>query len=63
MNCPDARERVTWIEVCQRYPDEWVWIATTRCPARTRPHLILEPEEEVPGLAPGATFTVRKPRR
>ena len=27
MNCPDARERVTWIEICQRYPDEWVLLA------------------------------------
>lgn len=26
----------------------------------TRPRLILEPNEEVPGLAPGATFTVSK---
>jgi hypothetical protein len=29
----------------------------------TRPRLILEPDEEVPGLAPGATFTVGKQRR
>jgi hypothetical protein len=28
----------------------------------TRPRLILEADEEVPGLAPGATFTVGKPR-
>ena len=26
----------------------------------TRPHLIVKPDEEVPGLAPGATFTVGK---
>lgn len=103
MNCPDARERVTWIEICQRYPDEWVLLAeiveedriirsarvldhdesmidimdrnealpgTTLIQTAgrplwwlTRPHLILEPDEEVPGLAPGATFTVGKPRR
>jgi hypothetical protein len=29
----------------------------------TRPQLILEPDEEVPGLAPGATFIVGKSRR
>jgi hypothetical protein len=28
-----------------------------------RPRLVLDADEEVPGLAPGATFTVKKPRR
>jgi hypothetical protein len=28
----------------------------------TRPHLIVEPDEEVPGLAPGATFAVTNRR-
>ena len=96
--------RMTWVEICERYADEWVLLAdveyddvrtvrfagvldhdesmidimdrnealpgTTLIQTAdrplwwlTRPHLILEPDEEVPDLAPGATFTVRKPRR
>jgi hypothetical protein len=96
--------RMTWVEICERYADEWVLLAdveyddvrTVRLAGvldhdesmidimdrnealpsstliqtagrplwwLTRPHLVLEPEEEVPGLAPGATFTVAKPRR
>ncbi len=103
MNCADVPERLTWVEIRERYPDEWVFlgeideedraiksarvldhdlsmidimdrndtlpgtmlIQTAGRPLwwMTRPHLILEPNEEVPGLAPGATFTVGKPRR
>lgn len=95
---------MTWVEICERYADEWVLLAdleyddvrTVRLAGvldhdesmidimdrneslpgttliqtagrplwwLTRPHLILEPDEEVPGLAPDATFTVAKPRR
>lgn len=27
MNCPDAPERLTWVETCERYPDAWVLLA------------------------------------
>jgi hypothetical protein len=27
MSCPDASERLTWVEICVRYPDEWVLLA------------------------------------
>lgn len=100
---PDV-DKVSWPEICERHPDEWVLLAhiekdhaqaivcarvldhdesmidimdrneplpgTTLIQTAgrplwwlTRPHLILEPDEEVPGLAPGATFAVEKPRR
>lgn len=97
-------EKISWAEICKRYPDEWVMLADIEkdrsqaiVSARvldhdesmidimdrneplpgstliqtagrplwwlTRPHLILGPDEEVPGLGPGATFTVGKSRR
>ena len=100
----DAPARLTWVEICERYPDEWVLLAdiekddvrtimfarvldhdesmidimdrneplpgTTLIQTAgrslwwlTRPRLILESDEEVPGLAPGVTFTVAKSRR
>jgi len=102
MNCRDAPERLSWVEICERYPDAWVLLAeideeghvirsarvldydesmiaimdrndtlpgtmliqTAGRPLwwLTRPRLILEADEEVPGLASGATFTVRKTR-
>ena len=27
MNCPDAPERLTWVETCERYPDAWLLLA------------------------------------
>ena len=97
-----VRERLAWIEICQRYRDEWVLLAdveeddgaigfarvldhdesmnvimdrnqaaagTTLIQTAgrplwwlTRPRLVVKPDEEVPGLAPGATFTLGKSR-
>ncbi len=95
--------RLTWVEICERYPDECVLLAVTdkddvrtimfaraldheesidimdqneplpgttliQTAGRplwwlTRPRLILDPDEGVPGLSPGASFIVAKRRR
>jgi hypothetical protein len=100
----DPPERLSWMVICEHYPDEWVLLADIEednakaiASARvldhdesmidimdrneslpgttliqtagrplwwlTRPRLIIDRDEEVPGLAPGATFTVGKRRR
>ncbi len=104
MSRTDAPARLTWVEICERYPDEWVLLADiekedvrTIMFARgldhdesmidimdrneplpgtaliqtagrspwwlTRPRLLFDADEEVDGLAPGASFIVAKSKR